>query len=73
MDFITNLPLSSFYDSILLVVDHLMKMIHFILCTKIIIGKGTTKLFFDHVFLYHGLPKDIIFDHGLQFASKFWK
>jgi hypothetical protein len=23
--------------------------------------------------LYHGLPKDIIFDHGLQFASKFWK
>jgi hypothetical protein len=29
-----NLPPSSSYDSILVVVDHLMKMVHFILCTK---------------------------------------
>jgi hypothetical protein len=71
MDFITNLPPFSSYDSILVVVDRLMKMVHFIMCTKTITGKGTTKLLFDHVFWYHGLFKDIIFDCGLQFASKF--
>jgi hypothetical protein len=64
MDFITNVPPSNSYDSILVVVDHLTKMVHFISCTKTIIGKGTTKFFFDHVFWYHGLSKDIISDCG---------
>jgi hypothetical protein len=73
MDFITNLPLSNSFDSILMVVDRLKKMAHFIPCNKLIIGEKLTKLFLDHVFWYHGLPKYIIFDHGFQFASKFWK
>jgi hypothetical protein len=45
-------------------VDRLTKMAHFILCTKTIIGEGTTKLFFNHVFWYHGLFKEIIFYYG---------
>jgi hypothetical protein len=73
MDFITNLPPFHSFNSILVVVDRLTKMIHFIPCNKIIIGKKRVKLFFDHVFQYHDLPKDIIFDHGPQFASKFWR
>jgi hypothetical protein len=71
MDFITNLPPSNFYDFILMVMDYLTKMAHFIPCTKTIINEGTIKLFFDHVFQYHGLLEDIIFDRGPQFASKF--
>jgi hypothetical protein len=47
MDFITNLPPSNFYDSILVVVDCLTKMVHFIPCTKTIIGEGLAKLFLD--------------------------
>jgi uncharacterized protein YqhQ len=62
MDFITNLPPFSSYDFILVVVDRLMKMIHFILCIEIITNERTIKLFFDHVFQYHGLHEDIIFD-----------
>jgi hypothetical protein len=50
INFITNLPPSNSYDSILAVVYYLMKMVHFISCTKAIIGEGTTKLFFDHAF-----------------------
>jgi hypothetical protein len=65
MDFIIDLLTFSFSYSILVVVDCLMKMVHFILCTKTIIGEGTTMLFFNHVFQYHGLLEDIIFDHGL--------
>jgi len=36
MDFIIDLPPSNSYDSILVVVDHLKKKVHFILCTKAI-------------------------------------
>jgi hypothetical protein len=63
MDFIIDLPPFNSYDFVLVVVDHLMKMVHFILCTKKITSKRTTKLFLDHVFWYHGLLKDIIFYH----------
>jgi hypothetical protein len=73
INFIINLSPFNSYDSILVVVDHLTKMVHFILCTKTIIGERTTKLLFDHVYQYHCIPKDIIFDHGSQFVSKFWK
>ncbi len=76
MGFITNLSPSNSYDSILVVVDYLMKIIHFIPCTKTIINKRTTMSFLDNVFQYHGLPNDIIFDCGLQFAlnskTTFW-
>jgi hypothetical protein len=54
-------------------VDNLMKLIHFIPCNKTINGEKTTKLFFHHVFSYHGLPQDIIFNHGPQLTSKFGK
>jgi len=73
MNFIIDLPLSNFFDSILVVVDYLKKIIHFIPCNKLIIGERTTKLFLDHVFQYHGFFKDIISNCGPQFVSKFWK
>jgi len=73
MDFIVDLPRSNSFDSILVVVDCLMKMAHLIPYNKRITGEKTTKLFLDHVFCYHGFPKDIISNHGPRFASKFWK
>jgi hypothetical protein len=60
MDFIIGLPPSNSYDSILVVVNRLTKMVHLISCTKTITTKRTTKLLFDHGFRYHGIPKDII-------------
>jgi hypothetical protein len=71
MDFITNLPPSNSYDSILVVVDCLTKMVHFISCTKIIIGEGTTKLFLDHAFRYHGPFEDIFSNCGLGLHPSF--
>ncbi len=68
-----DLSQSNSFDSILLVVDHLTKMAHFILYKKSIIGQKTTKLFLDHVFHYHGFLENIVSNHGPQFASKFWK
>ncbi len=41
--------------------------------TNIITSERITKLFLDYDFQYHGSLEDIIYDYGLQFASKFWK
>ena len=72
MDFITDLPLSEDSDSILVVVDHLSKMAHFLPCSKDITADQTASLFLKHVIRLHGLPDDIVSDRGPQFASRFW-
>ncbi len=69
MDFILDLPQSNSFDSILVVVDHFTKMVHFIPYNKSIIDEKTIKLFLDHVFRYHGFFSNC----GPQFASKFLK
>jgi len=64
MDFIMDFPQFNSFDSILAVVDYLMKMVHFIPCNKSITGEKTTKLFLDHVFHYHGLLENIVSNCG---------
>ena len=62
MDFITNLPISHNFNSILVIVDRFTKMSHFIPCKKSITREGTTKLFVDNIYHIHGLPNDIVSD-----------
>jgi len=69
VDFITKLPLAQEYDSILVVVDWLTKMVHFILTTKKMLAEGLARLFRDNVWKLHGLPESIISDRGPQFAA----
>jgi hypothetical protein len=73
MDFIVDLPKSKSFDSVFVVVDRLTKMAHFVPCNKTITGKEMARLFLENVYKYHGLPDDIIYDHGTQFTSKFWQ
>jgi len=68
-DFITKLPLAQEYNSILVVVDRLTKMAHFILTTEKMTAGGLARLFRDNVWKLHGLPESIISDRGLQFAA----
>ena len=68
-DFITKLPLAQGYDSILVVVDQLTKMVHFILTTEKTSAEGLVRLFRDNVWKLHRLPESIILDRGPQFAA----
>jgi len=68
-DFITKLPLVQEYDSILVVVDWLTKMVHFIPTTEKTSAEGLARLFRDNVWKLHGLPESIISDRRLQFAA----
>jgi len=73
-DFITKLPIAQGYDSILVVVDRLTKMVHFIPITEKTLAKGLARLFRDNVWKLHRLPKSIISDRGPQFvAGIMWK
>jgi len=68
-DFITKLLLAQGYDSILVVVNRLTKMVHFIPTTEKTSAEGLARLFRDNVWKLHGLPKSIISDRGPQFAA----
>jgi len=68
-EFITKLPLAQGYNSILVVVDRLTKMVHFIPTTEKTSVEGLAKLFRDNVWKLHGLPESIISDRGPQFAA----
>jgi len=69
-DFITKLPLAQGYDSILVVVDRLIKIAHFIPTTEKTTAEELVKLFRDNVWKLHSLPESIISDRGLQFAAR---
>ncbi|CAI7878064.1 unnamed protein product [Closterium sp. NIES-53] len=74
MDYVTGLPAgASGNDSVLVVVDRLMKMAHFTPCRTTITSKETAKLFISTVVRLHGLPSTIISDRDPKFTSKFWQ
>jgi hypothetical protein len=72
LDFITKLPVSQGYDSILTVTDHdCSKATIFIPCVEEISGEETAALYAKHVFARYGLPTKVISDRDPRFASKF--
>jgi len=64
-----KLPLAQGYDSILVVVDRLTKMVYFIPTMEKTTVGGLARLFRDNVWKLHGLPESIISDKGPQFAA----
>ena len=68
MDYIVELPPSLQwgqgikYDAILVVVDHLTKMAHFIPTLTKVTSPELANLFVQHIFSRHGVPSDIISD-----------
>ena len=71
LDFITRLPMSNGFDALLVVVDRLSKMAHYIPTTSDVNSKQLAKLFFDNIFRLHGIPDSIVSDRGTQFTSDF--
>jgi len=69
-DFITKLLLAQEYNSILVVVDKLTKMVHFIPTTEKISAEELARLFKNNIWKLHGLSESIISDRGLQFTAE---
>ena len=73
LDYNTGLPKAQGQDAILVVVDRLSKMAHYIPTTKEINAQETARLLLHHVWRYHGTPKEVISDRGPQFDPQVWK
>ena len=77
MDFVTSLALSADwkgnnYDSILVIINGLTKMVHYELVKITIYALGLAEVIIDVVMWHHGLPDSIICDRGAIFTSKFY-
>ncbi|MBW0529644.1 hypothetical protein O181_069359, partial [Austropuccinia psidii MF-1] len=72
MDFITQLPLSNSFDSILVIVDRSSKMGVFIPTISSITELDLAHLFIKKIFSKNGLPSSIVSDRGPLFVSSFW-
>ena len=77
MDFVTGLPLSAdwkgdSYDSILVIVDRLTKMVHYEPVKVTINAPELAEVIIDVVVRYNGLSDSIISDQRVIFMSKFW-
>jgi hypothetical protein len=62
MDFITDLPISQGYDSLLIVVDRLSKATIVTPCNKTITAEETANLYMENVWRRTGLPRQVISD-----------
>ncbi|MBW0483570.1 hypothetical protein O181_023285 [Austropuccinia psidii MF-1] len=72
MDFITQLPLSNNFDSILVAVEWFSKMEIFIPIYGTITALDLAQIFINHVFSKHYLPESIVSDRGYLLVSSFW-
>src|SRR5258705_11497865 len=59
------------YNAILVVVDCLSKQIHTIPTVTSLDSAGVAQLFLEHVWRHHGLPEEVISNHGPAFISNF--
>jgi len=60
-------------DSIMVVVDKLSKVVHYIPVQSTYNVVQIAHTFMQNIFRLHGLPRKIISDHDVKFTSVFWK
>ena len=74
MDFITLLPSTKEHnDSIMVVIDKLTKVAHFIPVKYTYKAINIAEIFMKEIFRMHDLPKSIISDRDTNFTSYLWK
>ncbi|GIL70544.1 hypothetical protein Vretimale_3676 [Volvox reticuliferus] len=74
MDFVDALPKIEWgYDSVLVMVDCLTKMVHLAPTTSSCTAEQTARLFFDNVVQLHGVPKNVVSDRGVSSRLSFGK
>ncbi|CDI74846.1 OSIGBa0102B11.2 protein, related [Eimeria praecox] len=74
LDFITDLPLTTTgHDSILVLVDSLSKMAHFVPAKKTFTAVDTVDVLADRLIRYHGLPEVLMPDRDPGFQSDLWQ
>lgn len=73
LDFITDLPRSKNQnDAVLVIVDTLSKMAHFVPTRKAVTAEDTVDLLADRLIRYHGFSDVLLSDRDPRFTSELW-
>jgi transposase InsO family protein len=73
LDFVTALPrVRGGFDSILVVVDRLTKVAHFIPVRSKSTAVDIARVFVREIFRLHGMPKTLVSDRDVKFTSHLW-
>jgi hypothetical protein len=73
LDYLTHLPKSNGFNSVLIVVDHPPRMAHFLPCTETVTAEETATLFLQGVYRFNGLPRVLISDRDPKIVNAFWQ
>ncbi|KAK3553382.1 hypothetical protein QTP70_003555 [Hemibagrus guttatus] len=70
IDFVTDLPPSNGFTTILVIIDRFSKACRLIPLKGLPTAMETAQSLFHHVFRVYGIPEDIVSDRGTQFTSQ---
>jgi len=73
MDFISELPESGGYDSIMVAINTIGKRFHFVKTVTMVTATRAANLYLQNVWKLHGLPRKVVSDRRLQFVAAFMK
>jgi hypothetical protein len=73
LDYLTHLHESNGFNNVLLVIDHVTRMAHFLPCIETITAEETATLFVQGVYRLHGLLRVLTSDCDPKLASGFWQ
>lgn len=74
LDFVFGLPPDvNGNTGVVVFVCSVSKQVHIAPCKETVTAEQSAKLFLQHVFRYHGMPKRLVSDRDPRFTSHFWK
>lgn len=69
-DMVTGLPDADGYNALMVFVDRLSKMAHFIPCRDSLSSSDFVDMFLNHIIRLHGVPVEVVSDRGAIFMSE---
>ncbi|KAL1197121.1 hypothetical protein V5N11_002000 [Cardamine amara subsp. amara] len=72
LDFISALPDSEGFGSIMVIIDRFSKYGSFVACPRDCTAEGAARAFFKNVVKFWGLPSNIVSDRDSRFTGKLW-
>jgi len=73
LDFITGLPKSQGFETIMVVVGRLSKYVHFVPLKHPFTARSVAELFVKEIVRLHGVPNSLVSDRDPLFMSQFWQ
>jgi hypothetical protein len=68
-----HLPLSNGFDAVLVIVDRLTKMRHYVPCYMTDNAEDVSRIFIREIYCLHSALVSVVSDRDIRFVNEFWK